>query len=120
MSPLPESQVHHSLSFKVALDAFVGQDGEEDISQYQCSTLQDVVAAIAKAEHEQHSVRLNLKIGARLMPILNFVDRYAKAVDVLVQTTSGSLINPAALVWGLLRVLLEVRKCGKTGILPTS
>lgn len=55
------------------------------------------------------SARIRGVLKERLNPLLTFVDRYAKVFGVLVQVSGGGIVNPAALIWGLLRVLVEVQ-----------
>lgn len=84
-----------------------------DVSDVTGASLQDVLDSVLKIEQNRRARRkfgTHEAIRTRLSSLLTFVNRYATAVDCLVQTSSGGFMNPAALVWGLLRILLEVRK----------
>lgn len=79
------------------------------LSRYQLS-LPELLEDVARLEQEPKSAigARTYTITSRLQGVIAFVERYAPAIDCLVQTCSGSVINPATLVWGLIRVLLEV------------
>lgn len=81
-----------------------------DLKDYQQLSLDGLLEDTARLEQRaRYSIHTRPSgIATRLQGLITFVDRYAPAMDCLVQTCSGSLINPAALVWGLLRILLEV------------
>jgi hypothetical protein len=72
--------------------------GEPDGADTAC--LQDVLHVLKEAERK----RLSRDVAMRLEPLTDFLDRYLTTVDVIVQGT----INPVALVWGVLRGLIEV------------
>ncbi|KAI0473906.1 hypothetical protein GGR56DRAFT_696525 [Xylariaceae sp. FL0804] len=101
-------------SFQVALETCLSKYGPEDILHLQRCSLQDVFDSIARLERDRRASRnrngttRSVAVKARLMSLISFVDRYAAAVDCLTQGSTGGLVNPAALIWGLVRVLLEV------------
>ena len=64
------------------------------------ASLQEVLLAVKQAEQK----RCSRNVAKRLGPLIDFIDRYAKAVDVIVQGT----VSPVTLAWGLLRSLIEV------------
>lgn len=68
--------------------------------------LQELSLLEQKSKSPKRTKTLN--ITSCLKGLIAFVDRYAPAIDCLVQTCSGSVINPATLVWGLIRIVLEV------------
>lgn len=103
-------QSHSSPSILLEPRGFIGHD----VSDVEGASLQDVLDAVIKLEQDRQTKRRfghRGTIRARLSSLLTFVNRYANAVDCLVQTGSGGPMNPAALVWGLLRILLEVMIC---------
>jgi hypothetical protein len=86
-------------------------DADSELLLCSRASLQDVLATITQIERRREKdgcFASGSPIRRRLESFLVFVERYSGAVDCLVQTTSGSFMNPATLVWGLLRILLEV------------
>jgi hypothetical protein len=67
-------------------------------------TLQALFVEVRNLERRHASKRRSRTVAHHLQPLVAFVERYASAVDAAVQ---GSL-NPASLIWGLLRALLVV------------
>jgi hypothetical protein len=67
-------------------------------------TLKALLVEVGNLERQHASKRRSRTIARYLQPLVGFVERYAAAVDAAVQ---GSL-NPASLIWGLLRALLVV------------
>lgn len=72
------------------------------------ASLQDVLQALLEAELRHASMCKLRSFTKRLEPLINFLDRYSKAIDVLVQ---GSL-NPVAVAWGITRALIEASEFG--------
>lgn len=103
---------HHASSstLQLALDEYSKNYGPADSHELHQASLKEVIDDLLRVESKQiESEKLeNGNLKSRLMGLITFVDRYAAAIDCLVQTCSGSLVNPAALIWGLLRVLIEV------------
>ena len=100
-------------SFKIALknqkeSLYLGED---QVTELQDVSLKDVVETIVRVERsreEKERLGSGSRIQNQLKSLLTFVERYSKAIDCLVQTSSGLFINPAVLIWGLLRIVLEV------------
>ncbi|KAI1877911.1 uncharacterized protein JN550_000093 [Neoarthrinium moseri] len=103
-----QTQVLPSTSFHLALENYSRSQDKNNVLGFRECSLQDVLDEITQVEslHEEKWVS-KYRIRSRLNHLISFVDRYAKAVDCLVQTANGSGVNPAAFIWGLLRVLLE-------------
>jgi hypothetical protein len=101
------SMMTTSALFQAALEKYVERHDPKDIKLFQQSTLEDVVQAIARVEQQHAAKSWSRRIGVCLMPLLTFVEQYSKAVDVFVQVSSAGL-SPAGLIWGLLRIVLEV------------
>lgn len=107
-------------SLQAAFESYTqGQEGIDRL-RFQQSSLQQLLDTTVLLEKEHKAkFRSCFNVSARLKSLVAFVERYASAVDFLVQTGSGLALNPAALVWGLLRALLEVSSLAwRTGI-PT-
>ncbi|KAL9084695.1 MAG: hypothetical protein Q9165_007943 [Trypethelium subeluteriae] len=104
----PESRVTES-SIQLALEAHSKQHGYDDVLNVRHCSAQDVLDTILRLECA-YSVKgkATYKMRTRLMPLITFVDRYAQAVDTLVQTSTTACVNLAALVWRLLQINLEV------------
>ncbi|KAI1866917.1 hypothetical protein JX265_007493 [Neoarthrinium moseri] len=103
-----QTQVLPSTSFQLALENYSRSQDKNNVLGFRECSLQDVLDEITQVEslHEEKWVS-KYRIRSRLNHLISFVDRYAKAVDCLVQTANGSGVNPAAFIWGLLRVFLE-------------
>ncbi|KAI8931761.1 hypothetical protein NX059_011401 [Plenodomus lindquistii] len=82
---------------------------DESLSELQHSsipetaTLTDLNETIRSLSYRHSTIITGRKIESRLEPIIGFVEKYAKAVDVLSQG-----VPFAALIWGSLRILLEL------------
>lgn len=71
-------------------------------------TLNDVLASVVEAEKKHFSASRTRRFSERLGPLLDFLSRYAAAVDCIVQGAGCNGVNPACIVWGILRGLIEV------------
>lgn len=103
--------VSQSTSLQLAIETYCTKYGAAGWSISRQCSLQELFEDVARLEQERKGSRIagGSNIRTRVIGLITFVERYAPAIDCLVQTGSGSVINPAALVWGLVRVLLEVR-----------
>lgn len=118
------SSARHPALLQQAVEIYRRQYGPiGGLSSYQLS-LHELLQDVARLEQDAKKHPPVKKTGARsitsrLQGLIAFVDRYAPAIDCLAQSCSGSLVNPATLVWGLLRIVLEVRNTsGSTYIGP--
>ncbi|KAH0537354.1 hypothetical protein FGG08_005833 [Glutinoglossum americanum] len=66
-------------------------------------TLKDVLANVQDLDRQHAMSSKSRNLIRRLEPFLGFLDRHAKALDSIAQVHP----NPSALIWGLVRVLLE-------------
>jgi transcriptional regulator of met regulon len=74
-------------------------------------SLQDVLETIVSVERSRRAKGWLGSGGSshdRLRYLLAFIERYSKAIDCLVQTSTGSFMNPATMIWGLLRIVMEI------------
>jgi hypothetical protein len=67
-------------------------------------TLKDVLVNVHDLDRQHATSSKTRNLIRRLEPFLSFLDRHAKALDSIAQVRP----NPSALIWGLVRVLLEV------------
>lgn len=106
----PYDQPASSASLRLALDEYSKNYGHADSHELHQASLKEVIDGLLQIERKHIASKRfgkgNLK--SRLMGLITFVDRYSAAIDCLVQTCSGFVVNPAALIWGLLRILIEV------------
>ena len=65
----------------------------------------DILANVRDLEISLASSSKSRSLISRIDPFLRFIDRHAKALDSMVQFYP----NPSALIWGIVRVILEVR-----------
>lgn len=108
------SHIKHSPSFKAALEEyhqrFATHNGDTTSLPKTC--MRDVLDTISSVEESikaKSKSRAASGVHTRLKSLLDFINRYSLAIDCLVQGVSGDPISPASLVWGLLRIVLEVR-----------
>lgn len=101
---------HSTKSSQVALDEYVEKYGSVESFELQQASLKQVIDELLRVEKNQITSKKasNGNLKSRLIGLITFVDRYAAAMDCLIQTCSGSVVNPAALIWGLIRILIEV------------
>jgi hypothetical protein len=74
------------------------------VEQSKRATLDELWQLILILEQQHNARSITRKVGKYLQPLISFIERFSPAVDVAVQGT----INPAALAWGAIRVLLVV------------
>jgi hypothetical protein len=72
-------------------------------TRYLNTTIEQVMAASHSLLASLAKCKRTVHFCTHIEPIVRFIQRYSKAVDVMVQQTS-----PAALVWGCLRFVIEV------------
>lgn len=108
-----QSNIAQSPSFNAGLKSyhqrFKLQDG--DLSATPKVSAEDILDTFMLVEQSggtKSRSDFGNKIRNRLKPLLDFLERYSKAIDCLVQGGSGDPISPVSLVWGLLRIVLEV------------
>jgi hypothetical protein len=75
----------------------------QQIQQTGTATLMELTSTIQLLNARYHNDSVARQIGTRLEPLISFVERYAKSLDILSQG-----IPLASIIWGALRVLLEV------------
>jgi hypothetical protein len=68
------------------------------------TTVNDVLLDVQHLEKQQAVFSKARRISRRIEPVIKFLQRYAMAVDTLVQFDP----QPSALAWGCLRFLIEV------------
>lgn len=74
--------------------------------------MQDVTNAIRDIERDEEKRGEDTqtkKVYHRLQSLLEFIERYSKAINTLVQG-SGDIASPVSLVWGMLCIVVEVCK----------
>ena len=67
-------------------------------------TFNDVMLEAKNLEKRQNASSVTCKLGYRLQPFVAFIERYAMAVDTIVQAYP----LPSALIWGTVRMLVVV------------
>ena len=88
-----------------AFERFCSTVSQAEKAAFSGLTLNDVFARLEHLDRVHFSSSKLRRLIARLEPFLYFLDRHARALDSMVQVYP----NPSALIWGLLRVILEVR-----------
>lgn len=74
-------------------------------SEYISVSLLDILVHVRDLDASLASSSKSRSLISRLDPFLRFLDRHAKALDSMVQVYP----NPSALIWGVVRVILDVR-----------
>jgi hypothetical protein len=75
----------------------------QSLARFDTATLNDLFTTVHILDARQRDESQARQISVRMEPLISFVERYAKAVDILSQG-----LPMAAFVWGSLRILLEV------------
>ena len=88
-----------------AFERFCSTFGQAEKATFPNLSLNDIFARVEHLDRLHFSSSKVRRLVARLEPFLQFLDRHAKALDSMVQVYP----NPSALIWGTLRVILEVR-----------
>ena len=88
-----------------AFARFCSTFGQAEKASFSDLTLSDVFARLEHLDRVHFSSSKVRRLIARLEPCLYFLDRHAKALDSMMQFHP----NTSALIWGSLRVILEVR-----------
>jgi hypothetical protein len=68
------------------------------------ATLEDVLVNVRSLDQLHHTSSKSRILSSRIEPLLHFLDRYARAIDSMVQIHPC----PSALIWGIVRIILEV------------
>ena len=83
---------------------YIGTLPDDEKSRFSFTTVEDILANARALEKQQAIFSRTRRISSRMEPVVKFLQRYARAVDIMVQFD----VNPSALAWGCLRFLLEV------------
>ncbi|OAL21718.1 hypothetical protein AYO22_07660 [Fonsecaea multimorphosa] len=89
---------------QVSFERFRATLDPDEQEKFQHTTFQDVISEVESLEKKQAASSHTVKIKSRIQPLLSFLDRYGRALDSLTQAKP----IPFSLVWGLVRILLEV------------
>lgn len=73
-------------------------------AEFRDVTFDDVMLEVKNIEKQQNASSVTRKLGTRLQPFVTFIERYAMAVDTMVQAYP----LPSALIWGIIRMLVVV------------
>jgi hypothetical protein len=91
-----------------AFERFIRTLDTEEKAAFTSVTLREVLVN-ARDLDRVHAVSSKSRcLARRLEPLFHFLDRYARALDSIVQVHP----SPSALIWGIVRVILEVTLLG--------
>jgi hypothetical protein len=76
--------------------------------QCRTGTLSDLMKSIEELETKCCSSRTLRFIGNRLDHLIRFIDRDSGAFDCMSLSVGGMGFNPVALIWAVLKALLEI------------
>ena len=99
---------------EVAVQQYIEMLDSEERSNFSGTTVEDVLASVQALERRQAIFSRVRRISRRVEPVVQFLQRYAKGVDVLVQ----GRVPLSALAWGCLRFVLEVQFSRASSPLP--
>lgn len=88
----------------VGIQSFVNH-AEIRTQRYNLASMEDVLHEVQNLETQHLSKSRFRRLTRRMEPLIDFLIRYSPAVDMMVQYE----VAPSALIWGVLKVLLEVR-----------
>lgn len=94
-----------ALIHEAALEKYNASLPSDEKFRFIATTVNDVLLDVQSLEKQQAMFSKTRRISRRIEPVINFLQRYAMAVDTLVQFDP----QPSALAWGCLRFLIEVR-----------
>jgi hypothetical protein len=92
------------LIHEAALQKYNDSLPPEERFRFIATTVNDVLLDVQHLETHQATLSKTRRISRRIEPVIKFLQRYAMAVDTLVQFDP----HPSALAWGCLRFLIEV------------
>lgn len=93
-------------SFKTALQRYVDGLGEDEKRLHQHTTTEAITAEFQLLQTSQVFRGRTHRFFQALEPVIQFVSRYASAVDTIVQYD----VSPSAIIWGTMKVVLMVRQ----------
>lgn len=94
-----------SLTHEAAIERYLATLSAEDKLRCVAATVRDVLLDVEELERRQALSSKTRRISKRLDPFIKFLQRYAMAVDTIVQFDPA----PSALAWGCFRFIIEVR-----------
>lgn len=102
---LSQHDEQHQTPLWKAFKRFKSTLDEKDKADFTDVSLEDLLCQVRDLD-QQHAVSSTTRsISRHFEPLIYFLDRHAKAIDCMVQCYP----NPSALIWGMLRVILDVR-----------
>lgn len=99
-SSQPSNMSGHST---VRIQGFVNH-AEIRTQRYSLASMEDVLQEVQNLENQQLYKSRFRRLTCRLEPLIDFFIRYSPAIDMMVQYE----VAPSALIWGVLKALLEV------------
>jgi hypothetical protein len=82
------------------------RDRSKQLQRTSSASLDDLVRCVEELDKEHAGKSRARLVSEKIAPLVAFLERYGKAIDVLVQSADGALTVPVSLAWGILRVLL--------------
>ncbi|KAH8806116.1 hypothetical protein F5884DRAFT_469786 [Xylogone sp. PMI_703] len=97
---MPELSIIH----EAALQEYNATLSPEEKRSFGGTTVNDVLHDVQNLDRRQAMVSKTRRLSKRIEPVIKFLQRYAMAVDTLVQFDP----TPSALAWGCFRFIIEV------------
>jgi hypothetical protein len=72
------------------------------------ATLEELMECVRELERNDAKRSRSRLVSQKIAPLVTFIERYGKAIDVFIQGADGALTIPISLAWGLLRMVLVV------------
>lgn len=93
-----------------AFERFKSTLDEQEISRFTEITLKEVLFHVRGLDRKHYISSATRSISSRFEPLIQFLDRHGRALDCMTQNQP----SPSAIVWGILRVIIEVRVSAST------
>ena len=104
---MPQQDENEQTPLCRAFERFSRELNPKEKESFSSATLRDVLVNVRELDGAHASSSTTRSLARRIDPFLRFLDRHAKALDSMVQVYP----NPSALIWGVVRVILEVNSC---------
>jgi hypothetical protein len=87
---------------EIAVQQYIETLDDDEKSQFSCTTIEDVLKNVRALEQQQATFSRTRRISRRIESVVGFLQRYAMAVDVMVQCS----FPPSVIPWGMLAVYI--------------
>lgn len=93
-----------SPSFQTALQAYVAALSVDEQRDFRPSSVEAVHREMQRLDQNHYANSSTRRVYKRFELLVQFLSRYTSAIDTIVQYDT----SPSALIWGILKFILEV------------